>query len=119
MSAPCAMSRFWSGGTISSAPWFFCALLATVFAFLAQMVAQKVLSPTHTAVVFCLEPVFAVLWSTVTVGERLPRTGYIGAGLILATMLLGQFVTTRCRLRVGKQRPQGEGGPGKILGERH
>lgn len=86
-------------------PLVFCALLATVFAFVAQMAAQKVLSPTHTAVVFCLEPVFALLWSAVALGERLPRTGYIGAGLILAAMILGQFVTTRCRLPVRGCRP--------------
>jgi drug/metabolite transporter (DMT)-like permease len=86
-------------------PLVFCALLATVFAFLAQMEAQKILSPTHAAIIVCLEPVFAALWSAVTLGERLPPSGYVGAGLILAAMLLSQILAIRCRLPVRGCRP--------------
>lgn len=86
-------------------PLVFCALFATVFAFLAQMVAQQVLSPSHTAFIICLEPVFAALWSAGVNGERLPASGYAGAALILAAMLLGEYVTMRCRIPARGCRP--------------
>lgn len=79
-------------------PLAFCVLLATVFAFLALMVAQRVLSPTHTAVIVCMEPVFAAVWARLATGERLSAAGYAGAGLILAAMLLAEIVVNRCRL---------------------
>lgn len=86
-------------------PLVFCTLFATVFAFLAQMAAQQVLSPTHTAFIVCLEPVFAALWSAVADGERLPALGYTGAVLILAAMFLGEYVTLRCNLPARGCRP--------------
>ena len=79
-------------------PLAFCVLLATAFAFLALMAAQRVLSPTHTAVIVCMEPVFAALWARLATGERLTATGYLGAGLILAAMLLAEVVVNRCRV---------------------
>jgi len=78
-------------------PLVYCILLATVFAFLAQMAAQQVLSPASTAFIICLEPVFAALWSAIADGERLSASGYAGAVLTLAAMLLGEYVTLRCR----------------------
>lgn len=79
-------------------PLAFCVLLATAFAFLALMAAQKVLSPTHTAVIICMEPVFAAVWARLATGERLTAAGYAGAGLILAAMLLAEIIVNRCRL---------------------
>ena len=78
-------------------PLAFCVLLATVFAFLALMTAQRVLSPTHTALIICMEPVFAALWARLATGERLTPAGYAGAGLILAAMVLAELVVNRCR----------------------
>jgi drug/metabolite transporter (DMT)-like permease len=78
-------------------PLAFCALLGTVFAFLALMAAQRVLSPTHTAVIVCMEPVFAALWAWLTTGERLTAVGYLGGALILAAMLLAEIVVNRCK----------------------
>jgi drug/metabolite transporter (DMT)-like permease len=63
-------------------------LFATVFAFLVQTAAQRSLSPTHTALIFCMEPVFAAAWAAFALGERLGPVGYAGAGLILIAMLL-------------------------------
>jgi len=79
-------------------PLAFCVLLATVFAFLALMSAQRVLSPTHTAVIVCMEPVFAAVWAWLATDERLTAAGYVGAGLILAAMLLAEVVVNRCRV---------------------
>jgi drug/metabolite transporter (DMT)-like permease len=70
------------------------ALLGTVACFTVQAWAQRFTPPTHTALIFSLEPVFAGLTSYVLIGERLGRRGFIGAALIfmgvLASELLGQ-----------------------------
>lgn len=75
----------------------FCVLPATAFAFLALMTTQRILSPTHSAVILCLEPVFAAGWAYVVLQERLTAIGYAGAGMIIAAMLLAEVVVNRCR----------------------
>ncbi len=75
----------------------FCILPATAFAFLALMATQRVLSPAHSAVILCLEPVFAAGWADVVIQERLTVIGYLGAGMIIAAMLLAEVVVNRCR----------------------
>ena len=75
----------------------FCILPATAFAFLALMATQRVLSPTHSAVILCMEPVFAAGWAYVVIHERLTTIGYAGAGMIIAAMLLAEVVVNRCR----------------------
>ncbi|MGH3441033.1 MAG: DMT family transporter [Nitriliruptorales bacterium] len=55
----------------------FTALFASAFAFFAQTAAQRVLSPTRTAVIFTMEPVFAWL------------TSWLGVPLLLATGMTG------------------------------
>lgn len=67
-----------------------CALLATVFAFLSQTYVQRHISPARTALIFCLEPVFAAGYAAWALGERLGTAGYIGGGLILAGMLISE-----------------------------
>jgi len=66
-------------------------LFATVFAFLVQTAAQRLISPTNTALIFCMEPVFAAAWAAWALGERLGAVGYAGAALILAAMLLAEL----------------------------
>jgi drug/metabolite transporter (DMT)-like permease len=70
------------------------ALLGTVACFIVQAWAQRFTPPTHTALIFSLEPVFAGLTSYVLIGERLGSRGLLGAALILigvlASELLGQ-----------------------------
>jgi drug/metabolite transporter (DMT)-like permease len=65
----------------------FTALLCTAAAFFVQTYAQRRLSPTRTAVVMTMEPVFAGLAGTLS-GEHLPVRGYVGAALVLASMYL-------------------------------
>jgi len=76
-------------------PLVVCVLFATVFAFLAQTSVQRFLSPTHTALVFCMEPVFAALWAAFALGERLGPVGYCGAALILVGMLVAEVAPRR------------------------
>jgi drug/metabolite transporter (DMT)-like permease len=63
-------------------------LLATAFAFSVQTWAQRFSSPTRTALIFSMEPVFAWATSYVLAGEVLSRRGTVGAVLILAGILL-------------------------------
>lgn len=69
-----------------------CALFATVFAFLVQTSMQRFLSPSHTALIFCCEPVFAALYAFRFGNETLGRWGLAGAGLIVAGMLVSELL---------------------------
>ena len=68
-----------------------CVLFATVFAFIVQTAMQRLTTPTHTALIFCMEPVFAALFAYVTLGERFGVWGMLGALLILAGMILSEI----------------------------
>jgi drug/metabolite transporter (DMT)-like permease len=63
-------------------------LLATALAFALQTWAQSYTSPTRTALIFSLEPVFALLVSWKFTGEVLTVRAAVGAVLILASVLL-------------------------------
>jgi drug/metabolite transporter (DMT)-like permease len=63
-------------------------VLATALAFSVQTWAQQFTLPTHTAIIFSLEPVFAALTSFLVIEERLGWRGLAGAGLILFGVLL-------------------------------
>jgi len=62
-------------------------LLATALAFSVQAWAQQYTTPTHTALIFALEPVFAWLTSFLLAGELLSLRATVGALLILAGIL--------------------------------
>ena len=68
-----------------------CVLFATVFAFIVQTAMQRLTSATHTALIFCMEPVFAAMCAYVMLGERFGVPGFIGALLILAGMILSEI----------------------------
>lgn len=64
---------------------------STVIGFSFQVWAQQYASPSHTAILISLEPVFATLTSWLLAREHLgPRT-LIGAGLIFAGILLAEL----------------------------
>lgn len=63
-------------------------LLATALAFTVQAWAQRRTTPTRTALIFALEPVFAWLTSYLVAGEVLSLRAASGALLILAGILL-------------------------------
>ena len=86
------------------------ALFATALAFVLQTWAQQFTSPTHTAIIFSLEPVFAALTSYLVVGEVLGARGLVGAGLILAGVLVAEF---RGGLAPGGQGSSAAANPGR------
>lgn len=67
-------------------------LLGTAAAFTIQAWAQQFTSPTHTALIFALEPVFAWITSYVALGERLGPRAAIGAVLILGGVLMSELL---------------------------
>ena len=67
-------------------------LLATAAAFTIQAWAQQLVSPTQTALILSLEPVFAWMTSYVVLGERLGLRAGIGAALILAGVLISELL---------------------------
>jgi drug/metabolite transporter (DMT)-like permease len=67
-------------------------LLGTAAAFSIQAWAQQFLPPTHTVLIFALEPVFAWLTSMVVLGERLGLRATAGAVLIMAGILVSELL---------------------------
>ncbi len=68
-----------------------CVLFATIFAFLVQTSMQRFTSPTHTALIFCMEPVFAAIYAYIMIDEKLGLKGIAGAALILTGMVISQI----------------------------
>jgi drug/metabolite transporter (DMT)-like permease len=69
----------------------FTGLAATTLAFGIQTFAQRFTTPTHTALIFAMEPVWAGVFSFLLVGERLGTRGLMGCGMILAGMLIAEL----------------------------
>jgi drug/metabolite transporter (DMT)-like permease len=67
-------------------------VLATALAFSVQVWAQRYTSASHAAIIFTLEPVFAGLTSFAFYHERLGARALIGAGLILAGILIAELM---------------------------
>lgn len=69
-----------------------CAVFATALAFSLQLWAQQYTTPSHAAILFTLEPVFAVATSYVVLGERLGLRALLGAALVLAGILAAELL---------------------------
>jgi drug/metabolite transporter (DMT)-like permease len=80
-----------------------CVLIATIFAFLVQTSMQRFISPAHTALIFCTEPVFAAAYAYYAAGERLGVYGFLGALLIFAGMVISEVMPDETR--VAEEKP--------------
>jgi drug/metabolite transporter (DMT)-like permease len=67
-------------------------LVSTCAGFAIQGWAQQFTPPTHAALIFSLEPVFAWITSYVLLDERLGLRAASGAGLILAGVLISELL---------------------------
>lgn len=67
------------------------ALFATVLAALVQTWAQGKLSPTHSAILYALEPVSGAFFAFLVFDERLGKRGGFGAALIIAGVLVSRL----------------------------
>lgn len=58
-------------------------IICTAFCFVAQAVVQQYTSPTHTGLIFSLEPIFAAIFAMIFLGEAFTTQLLIGGALIL------------------------------------
>jgi drug/metabolite transporter (DMT)-like permease len=80
--------------TTNTSAWISIIILSVVCtsgAFIIQMVAQKFTSPTHTALIYTGEPVFAGIFGYIFVHEVLGLRGIFGAVLIISGMLMSEI----------------------------
>lgn len=74
--------------------WFAVLMLGifcSAVGFVVQTVAQQSTTPTHTALIFSMEPVFAVAIAFLVTGEILSLRGYVGAALVLFSILIAEM----------------------------
>jgi len=64
---------------------------ATALCFSMQVWAQQYTTPTHTAILLSLEPVFAALTSVIVAHERLGARILLGGALVLVGILLAEL----------------------------
>lgn len=70
-------------------------LFATALAFALQTWAQQYTTPTRTALIFALEPVFALITAVLAGGERLTVAAVFGGGLILVGIVAVELKPAR------------------------
>jgi drug/metabolite transporter (DMT)-like permease len=71
------------------------AMVAGALALIAQTWAQSQLTPTRTAIVMSMEPVFAAFFAVLLGGESLTSRMFLGGALVLAAMLVVELVPRR------------------------
>jgi drug/metabolite transporter (DMT)-like permease len=91
----------WSIGVVNAL--VFTGVVATAAALVWQMRAQREMSSARAALLLCFEPVFATITSWLWLGERLSATQWVGAGLIVAGMILAELPASGRPSAVGRQ----------------
>lgn len=66
-------------------------LVCTALGFIGQTVAQQYTSPTHTSLIFSLEPIFAAIFGALFIGETITVKLIIGGSFILLGNFVAQF----------------------------
>lgn len=85
-----APHALWTPGLIAAV--VVTGIFATALAFSVQVWAQQYTTANHAAIIFTLEPVFAGLTSFAFYQERLGARSLLGAGLILAGILIAELL---------------------------
>jgi drug/metabolite transporter (DMT)-like permease len=66
-------------------------VIAAGIVFFLQMRYQKDTAATKAAIIYCLEPIFASLFAYFTIGETFTTMGLIGAGVVMAGILISEL----------------------------
>jgi drug/metabolite transporter (DMT)-like permease len=66
-------------------------VFATIITTSGQAHFQKETTPTRAVIIFTIEPVWASLFAFMILGEQLDTLGILGAGLIIAGVLVSQL----------------------------
>lgn len=69
-------------------------LVCSAYGFVVQPIAQKYASPEKIGLIFSLEPVFSAVLSFIFLHEILEIRGYVGAILILASVILSEKLSS-------------------------
>jgi len=69
-----------------------CAVFATAVAFTVQLWAQQYTTSGHAAILFTLEPVFAVATSYLVLHERLSARSWKGAALVVLGIVIAELL---------------------------
>lgn len=80
----------WAGVVGALWPLAYGSFMSVGVAFTLQVVAQRHAHPTPAAIIMSLESAFAALGGWLLLGERLGSRGALGAGLMMAGMVLAQ-----------------------------
>ena len=73
----------------------FCATLATIGTAWLQTHFQRYTTASRTALIFAMEPVFAAMFGYILLGESMPPRGALGAGIILASIVVSEWIKAR------------------------
>jgi drug/metabolite transporter (DMT)-like permease len=71
-------------------PILYLALVATAAIIWLQTLAQRWVSANETALLYTIDPIFSVIFSFWLLGEQLGIRGLLGAGFVLAALVLSQ-----------------------------
>ncbi len=63
-----------------------------LWAFSIQLWAQRYTTPSHAAILFTLEPVFAAITSYILIRERLSRRTVLGELFVLTGILIAELL---------------------------
>lgn len=85
---PITWPRIWTPTVLWAV--IICSVFATVYAFWAMTVFQKITTPTRAALIYTLEPVFGALFAVVYARERLSSIGWAGGVLIVLGMIVAE-----------------------------
>ncbi|MEO4052846.1 DMT family transporter [Solibacillus sp. CAU 1738] len=66
-------------------------IICSAFCFVAQSVVQQYTSPTHTGLIFSLEPIFAAMFAFIFLDEAITTQLLIGGAFILIGNLVAQL----------------------------
>jgi drug/metabolite transporter (DMT)-like permease len=81
----------WHSIAAAAIPILYAGLASTGIAYTLQVVAQRVIPPSHAAIILSLEAVFAAIGGWLLLAEGLSFRGFLGCALMLAGMVVSQL----------------------------
>lgn len=81
----------WEGISGAAIPLLYGGLASVGIAYTIQVFVQKKTHPSHAGIIMGMEAVFAVLGGWMFLNEMLSFRGFVGAGLMLAGMIVSQL----------------------------
>lgn len=91
----------------TSVSWFSVLMLSifcTAVGYIVQSTAQQYTSATHTGLILSLEPVFSAILSYIFLKENLAVRGYVGAALMLISVLIAELDLNSIFRNIGEKR---------------